>query len=86
MKKLDNSKLKGRSVIAKRSALMKTKDKTKIVSMKASKFESLDDMYVTFDTEGFFKNKKISCVLVLKNIIPIGANKDNILKDVVSQV
>jgi hypothetical protein len=78
LKKLDNSKLKGRSVIAKRSTLMKIKDtsKTKITSTisKGSKFESLDEMYLTFDTDGFFKNKKISCVLQLKGIIPVGAS------------
>lgn len=31
-------------------------------------------MYMTFDTEGFFKNKRTSCVLLLKNIIPANAN------------
>lgn len=43
-------------------------------------------MYLTFDTEGFFKNKKISCVLQLKGIIPMGVNIEQILKDVKTQV
>ena len=43
-------------------------------------------MYMTFDTEGFFKNKKISCVLQLKGIIPMGLNPEPILKDIKTQV
>ena len=43
-------------------------------------------MYLTFDTDGFFKNKKISCVLLLKGIIPVGANPDITLKDIKTQV
>jgi hypothetical protein len=35
-------------------------------------------MYLTFDTEGFFRNKKISCVLQLKGIMPMGVNTEPI--------
>jgi hypothetical protein len=43
-------------------------------------------MYLTFDTDGFFKNKKISCVLQLKGIIPIGSTPEQIVKDIKTQV
>jgi hypothetical protein len=41
---------------------------------------------MTFDIDGFFKNKKISCVLLLKGIIPPGMSSDTILKDIRAQV
>lgn len=43
-------------------------------------------MYMTFDTDGFFKNKKISCVLMLKGIIPMSSQIEPILKDIKTQV
>lgn len=68
---------------------MKAKEssKTKISSIaKGNRFESLDEMYMTFDTDGFFKNKKISCVLLLKNILPLTTNIETIIKDIKTQV
>lgn len=41
---------------------------------------------MTFDTDGFFKNKKISCVLLLKGMLPLTSNIDPILKDIKGQV
>lgn len=41
---------------------------------------------MTFDTDGFFKNKKISCVLLLKGILPLTNNIDPIIKDIKNQV
>lgn len=68
---------------------MKTKQvtKTRINKIaKQTKFESLDEMYMTFDTEGYFKNKKISCVLLLKGIIPTNVSTQSVVKDVKAQV
>jgi|JI10StandDraft_1071094.scaffolds.fasta_scaffold2122397_1 hypothetical protein len=41
---------------------------------------------MTFDTEGFFRNKLVSCVLLLKGIIPATANVEAVLKDIKNQV
>ncbi len=41
---------------------------------------------MTFDTEGFFRNKLVSCVLLLKGIIPVTANVEAVLKDIKNQV
>jgi hypothetical protein len=41
---------------------------------------------MTFDTEGFFKNKTVSCVLLLKGIIPVTANVEAVIKDIKTQV
>lgn len=46
---------------------------------------------MTFDTEGEFRNKKISCVLLLKGIVPLAhshspSNVELILQDIKGQV
>jgi hypothetical protein len=59
------------------------KNRTVIKSkVKSNLFEKdLHSFYLTFDTVGFFKNKKVSCILCLRNIIPTAAEKDFICLD-----
>lgn len=85
-------KLKGRSIVAKRAALMNTAQtsKTKITSKTVSnlnRFEKdLNEFYANFDPVGYFKNKNISCVLSLRNIIPVNSNVEFIVSDIKKQV
>ena len=43
---------------------------------------NLESYFTTFDTVGYFKNLKISCVIVMKNIIPQTVDSEVILNDV----
>jgi hypothetical protein len=62
--------------------------KSKIVKTgRRSMFESdLSTFYLTLDVDGYFKNMKISCVLLLKNIISTFLFKDEIIKDIRKEV
>lgn len=42
--------------------------------------------YLTLDVDGYFKNMKISCVLLLKNMISSFLFKDEILRDIRREV
>jgi hypothetical protein len=54
---------------------------------KASLFEKEPhSFYLTFDTEGYFKNIKISCVLLLRNLIQIQADKSFIRQDIMREL
>ena len=97
LKKLNSLKLKGRSIIAKRAVLMNPDNKTKVTSkvvqnqqqpvQSSSRFKrDLNEFYATFDTVGYFRNKNISCVLSLRNMIPIGSNIEMVLKDIRKEV
>lgn len=83
--KLNGQKLKGRSVVIKRAALMAETAKSS-VSLRAkgkSMFEKdLHSHFLTFDTVGFFQSMKISCVLVLRNVISSASEQDLIKEDI----
>jgi hypothetical protein len=53
--------------------------------MEASKGSSfsndMESFYMTFDTVGFFKNHKISCVLMLKNVAPRNVSDEVTTRD-----
>jgi hypothetical protein len=50
-------------------------------------FESdLNTFYLTLDVDGYFKNMKISCVLLLRNIISSFIYKDEIMRDIRKEV
>lgn len=85
--KINQLKIKGRPIIAKRAALMNTSETSKLGAVgkssssattaktvsrpKSNVFEKdLNSFYLTFDTVGFFKPMKISCVLLLRAVIP----------------
>ena len=46
----------------------------------------LNTFYLTLDVDGYFKNMKISCVLLLKNMISSFIYKDEILRDIKREV
>ena len=46
----------------------------------------MNEFYLTFDTVGFFKDKKITCVLLLRSVIPQGANAKATIDDIRKQV
>ena len=57
------------------------------VRPKTSLFEkNPHSFYLTFDTVGYFKNMKISCVLLLKNIIQSQTDKEFVKKDIQKEV
>ena len=63
--------------------------KTKMTQVKTSgsRFEKdLNDFYMTFDTVGFFKNKNITCVILLRGIVPSQANFKATLEDIKKEV
>ena len=65
--------MKGKQVTIKRAALMAETGKGALVKSKpkTSSFFEKDSSsyYLTFDTVGFFKSMKISCVLLFRGII-----------------
>ena len=66
--------MKGKQVTIKRAALMAETGKGALVKSKpktSSSFFEKDSSsyYLTFDTVGFFKSMKISCVLLFRGII-----------------
>lgn len=71
--KVSGARLKGKQVNIKRAALMADTGKSTLVKSKpkASSFFEKDfsSYYLTFDTVGFFKNMKISCVLLFRGVI-----------------
>ena len=71
----------------------KTKFTSKAINMPnlsvSSRFQKdLNEFYATFDTDGFFSTKKISCILLLKDIIPASYinNPSYIIGDIKEQV
>lgn len=53
------------------------------VRARRSMFEfDLNTFYLTLDIDGYFKSMKISCVLLLKNVISSFMVKDEILRDI----
>lgn len=92
MKRINSTRLKGRQLIAKRAALIPQLDPTKskttqVVTKKPSLFEKdLNELYATFDIEGFFRDKNITCVLLLRGVIPNGANVKATLEDIKKEV
>jgi hypothetical protein len=48
--------------------------------------KDLHSHFLTFDTVGFFKTMKISCVLLLKNIISSQSEKELIKEDIRKEV
>lgn len=74
LEKVSGARLKGKQVTIKRAALMADTAKGSLVKSKpktSSSFFEKDSSsyYLTFDTVGFFKNMKISCVLLFRGII-----------------
>jgi hypothetical protein len=71
--KASGARIKGKQVTIKRAALMAESGKAMLVKSKPkpSLFFEKDSSsyYLTFDTVGFFKNMKISCVLLFRGII-----------------
>lgn len=74
--KLNNQKIKTRTVTVKRAISAKEPQQKAPVSSvnrarpKSSLFEKdPHSFYLTFDTNGFFRDMKISCVLLLRNIM-----------------
>ncbi len=62
---------------------MSTEGSKSKVRARRSVFETdLNTFYLTLDVDGYFKSMKISCVLLLKNIISSFMVKDEILKDI----
>lgn len=56
---------------------------TRPVLTKVNLFEKdLSSFYVTLDTVGLFKNMKISCVLVLRNVVTSLSERDFVVNDI----
>lgn len=80
---MNNQKIKDKKVVIKRAALMGNLNNDSLgkstlnkIKPKSFLFESdIHSHFLTFDTVGFFKNMKISCVILLKNIIYSQAEK-----------
>ena len=54
---------------------------------KSSLFEKdPHSFYLTFDTNGFFRDMKISCVLLLRNIVNSQVDREFIKKDIEKEV
>jgi hypothetical protein len=75
---MNNQKIKNKTVTVKRAVLAQQQSRTSSFSNqasvkprpKSSLFEKdPHSFYLTFDTDGFFRNMKISCVLLLRNIV-----------------
>lgn len=76
---LNGKKLRSKQINIKRAALMINESKKPTISKSKPKsylFEKdLHSHFLTFDTIGFFKSMKISCILLLKNIISSQSEK-----------
>lgn len=73
-----------RAIMAKQTPSRTTTTKVK---QKSSLFErEPHSFYLTFDTTGFFKKMKISCVLLLRNIISRNEDKEFIKEDIKKEV
>ena len=92
--KLNNQRIKSKTVSVVRALMSKdTQPKTSTTTTvakprpKTSLFEKgPHTFYLTFDTVGFFKNMKISCVLLLKNIVQSQVDREYIQKDIRKEV
>ena len=87
--KLNNQKIKTRTVTVKRAISAKEPHpKTPVSTVnrarpKSSLFEKdPHSFYLTFDTNGFFRDMKISCVLLLRNIVSSQGDREFIKKDI----
>lgn len=59
-----------------RSTITKVRNKSSLFEREPHSF------YLTFDTVGYFKKMKISCVLLLRNVISSQGDKDFIKDDI----
>ena len=91
MKRINNTKIKGRQLLAQRAALMgknfadSANTRTMVTQVKkpTTRFEKdMNEFYATFDVTGYFKQKNITCVLLLRQIIPNNANVNATLEDI----
>ena len=81
LSKLNNQRIKSKTVSVVRALMSKeTQPKTSLFEKGPHTF------YLTFDTVGFFKNMKISCVLLLKNIVQSQMDREYIQKDIRREV
>lgn len=75
-----------KTVSVKRAAMGKESNSRSIttkVKPKSSLFEKdPHTFYLTFDTEGYFRNIKISCVLLIRNIIKSQSDKTFVRQDI----
>lgn len=63
-------------MVVKRAALMNSGSSRPASKGKKNLFEKdLSSSYLTFDTVGFFRNMKISCVLLIKGVISLNSER-----------
>lgn len=78
--------MRNKQVSVKRAALVNSESSGKSTITRKPKsllFEKdLESFYLTFDTTGFFKTMKISCILLLRNIVLVPGDKEFIKQDI----
>lgn len=86
--RLTKEKFKGRTVNIKRAALMgEGRVGAGLRAKGKSMFEKdIHSHFLTFDTVGFFQTVKISCVLVLRNVISSPSEQELIKEDIRKEV
>ena len=90
MAKLHNQKINMKSVSVKRAAMGKeisSRTTTTKIRPKSSLFEKEPhSFYLTFDTDGYFRNIKISCVLLVRNVIQTASDKTYVRQDILKEL
>ena len=91
LRQLNGSRIGSKTVAVKRAALMGAENAKPATSRsksgKKNLFEKdLSSSYLTFDTVGFFKSKKISCVLLIKGVISLQSEREFVRRDMATQL